>query len=276
MRAWQAMIAQLPFAWAQFEFMQNALLAVIIVALLFAFLGCMVVSSRMAYFSDAIGHAALTGIAIGALAGLADPLWAMIGFALAMSLLVSLLRRYSAVSTDAVIGVMMAFAVALGVVLLSRGGGFARYSRYLVGDILTIAPAEIGRLLVLLILVAGVWGALFNRIFFVSLSPALARSRGVRVGLLETLFAATVALGVTMSIPWVGLLVINALLIVPASAARNLARNMPQFLLGAVGISLVSGVAGLVASFYWSTAAGATIVLCALACFALSLILRRR
>ncbi len=276
MSAWYWITGYLPFEWAQFTFMQNALLAVIIVTPLFAFLGCMVISNQMAFFSDAIGHAALTGIAIGALAGLADPLWAMIGFALAMTLLVSFLRRYSAVSTDAVIGLMMAFAVALGVVLLSRGGGFARYSRYLVGDILTITPAEIGRLLVLLTLVVGVWIALFNRIFFISLNPALARSRGIRVGVLETLFAAIVALGVTVSIPWVGLLVINALLIVPAAFSRNLARNMPQYILGAVGISLLSGIAGLVVSYYWNTATGATIVLCAMAFFAVSLVFRRR
>ncbi|MCG2679177.1 MAG: metal ABC transporter permease [Kiritimatiellae bacterium] len=276
MTAWYGIAGYLPFEWAQFTFMQNALLAVIIVAPLFALLGCLVISNQMAFFSDAIGHAALTGIAIGALAGLADPFWAMIGFALVLTLLVSLLRRYSAVSTDTVIGLMMAFAVALGVVLLSRGGGFARYSRFLVGDILTITPAEIGRLLVLLAGVVVVWITLFNRFFFISLNQALARSRGIRVGLMETLFAMIVALGVTVSIPWVGLLVINALLIVPAAAARNAARNMPQYILGSVGISLLSGIAGLIASYYWNTATGATIVLFAMACFVLSFLIRRR
>jgi zinc transport system permease protein len=276
MNFWYGIVGQLPFDWAQFAFMQNALLAVLVVAPLFALLGCMVISNQMAFFSDAIGHAALTGIAIGALAGLADPLWAMLGFALLLTLLVSLLRRYSAVSTDTVLGLIMAFAVALGVVLLSRGGGFGRYTRYLVGDILTITPAEIGRLLILLALVVGVWVALFNRFFFINLNPALARSRGFRVELLETFFAALVAVGVTVSIPWVGLLVINALLVVPAAASRNLARNMPQYILGAVGISLFSGVAGLVASYYWNTATGATIVLFAMACFLLSLLFRRR
>jgi len=93
-------------------------------------------------FSDAIGHAALTGIAIGALAGLADPLWAMLAFATLLAILVSVLRRCSSASTDTIIGLMMAFAVALGVVLLSRGGGFARYSRYLIGDLLTITRSR--------------------------------------------------------------------------------------------------------------------------------------
>lgn len=269
-------VAYLPFEWAQFAFMQNALLAVLLITPLFALIGCLVINNQMAFFSDAIGHAALTGIAIGALAGLADPLWAMLGFAAALAVLVSVLRRYSSASTDTIIGLMMAFAVALGVVLLSRGGGFARYSRYLIGDLLTIAPFEILRLLLLLAIVVGVWLAFFNPLFFVCLNRSLAKARGLPIWRLETFFAVIVALVVTITIPLVGLLVINALLIVPAAAARNTARTLAAYVLGAVVISLISGVAGLIASFYWGTATGATIVLFAMGFFVLSLPFRRR
>ncbi|MFH1970656.1 MAG: metal ABC transporter permease [Verrucomicrobiota bacterium] len=276
MTLWYHIIAHLPFAWAQFTFMQNALLAVLLITPLFALIGCLVISNQMAFFSDAIGHAALTGIAIGALAGLADPLWAMLAFATVLAILVSVLRRYSSASTDTIIGLMMAFAVALGVVLLSRGGGFARYSRYLIGDLLTITPFEILRLVLLLVIVAGVWLAFFNPLFFACLNRSLAKARGFPVWRLETFFAVIVALVVTMTISWVGLLVINALLIVPAAAARNMARTMTAYVLGAVVISLLAGVMGLITSFYWSTATGATIVLWAIAFFILSLVLRRR
>jgi len=269
-------IAQLPFEWIQFTFMQNALLAVILIAPLFALIGCLVISNQMAFFSDAIGHAALTGIAIGALAGLADPLWAMLAFAIVLALLVSVMRRYSSASTDTIIGLTMAFAVALGVVLLSRGGGFARYSRYLIGDLLTIAPFEILRLALLLAIVAGVWLAFFNPLFLAGLNRSLARARGFPVWRLEAFFAVIVALVVTVTIPWVGLLVINALLIVPAAAARNMARTMTAYVLGAVAISLLAGVLGLISSFYWGTATGATIVLWAMGFFILSLAFRRR
>ena len=95
MTLWYHIIAYLPFEWAQFAFMQNALLAVLLIAPLFALIGCLVISNQMAFFSDAIGHAALTGIAIGTLAGLADPLWAMLAFATVLAVLVSGLRRYS-------------------------------------------------------------------------------------------------------------------------------------------------------------------------------------
>ena len=266
----------LPFEWAQFAFMQNALLAVLLIAPLFALIGCLVISNQMAFFSDAIGHAALTGIAIGALAGLADPLWAMLAFATVLAILVSVLRRYSSASTDTIIGLMMAFAVALGVVLLSRGGGFARYSRYLIGDLLTITPFEILRLVLLLAIVAGVWLAFFNPLFFAGLNRSLAKARGFPVWRLEAFFAVIVALVVTMTISWVGLLVINALLIVPAAAARNMARTMTAYVLGAVIISALAGVLGLITSFYWGTATGATIVLWAMGFFSLSLAFRRR
>ena len=138
MSLWFCLAGHLPCEWARYDFMQSALLALLLIGPLCALLGCMVVSNQMAFYSEAMGHAALTGIAVGAIAGLADPTGAMVVFGVVMALAITLVRRVSAVSTDTVIGVTMAFAVALGVVLLSRGGGFARYSRYLVGDMLTI------------------------------------------------------------------------------------------------------------------------------------------
>ncbi len=276
MSLWNAAVGRLPFEWAQFVFMQHALLAVLLLAPLLALIGCLVVNNQMAFFSDAVGHAALTGIAIGTLAGSGDPLWAMLAFAALLAVLVSVLRRAGAASADTAIGLVMAFAVALGVVLLSRGGGFARFSRYLIGDLLTLTVADLRRLALLLGAVMLLWAAAFNPLFLTSLNRALARSRGYPVWWLETGFAVLVALVVTLAIPWVGLLVINALLILPAAAARNVARSMAGYMLGAVAVSALASVAGLVASFHWGTATGATIVLFAMGLFVLSLLFRRR
>ena len=276
MNLWHALLRHLPFEWAQYAFMHDALLAVMIVSPLFALLGCMVINNQMAFFSEAIGHAALTGIAIGVLAGLGNPLWSMIAVAVLLAFAITLLRHYSAASADTIIGLVMSFAVALGVVLLSRGGGFAKYSRYLIGDILTITPAEIAGAAALLAVIVGIWLFFFNRIALTFLNRSLAKSRGINVWLVEGLFAAAVALVVTVSIPWIGLLVINSLLILPAAAARNLARNTAQYHAFALVISLASGVLGLIGSFYWNTASGATIVLFAMALFLISLVLRRR
>jgi zinc transport system permease protein len=118
----------LPFSWAEHHFMLNALLAVVLVTPLFGMLGTMVVNNRMAFFSDTIGHSALTGIGIGVMMGLSQPLGAMILFAIIMAVTVSLVKEYTVTSTDTVIGVFSAVAVAIGIVILSRGGGFNKYS----------------------------------------------------------------------------------------------------------------------------------------------------
>ena len=200
---------------------------------------------------------------------------AIVGFSVLLAFAVALLRRYSFASTDTVIGLVMALAVALGVVLLSRGGGFNRYTAYLIGDLLTITPAELARLALVAaaVMAGGAW--FFNRLFLAVLNPALARSRGVNAWAQEALFSAAVALVVAVSLAWVGLLVINSLLILPAATARNLTRRMSSYLLVAMAVSVAAGVAGLLASYYWATATGATIVLVAMGFFLLSLIFRR-
>ncbi len=273
---WHSLAAHLPFEWAQYAFMRQALLTLLLAAPIFALLGGLVVSHRMAFFSDVMGHAALTGLAIGTLLGLADPGWAMLPFAAILALGIVGLRRWSAASTDTILGLVMSFAVALGLVLLSRGGQFSKYSRYLVGDLLTITPGETMRLAALAVLVLGVWLLLYNRMFLTGLNRSLARSRGVPVWTLECVFATVIALVVTVSIPWVGLLVINSLLLLPAAAARNLARNTAGFAGWAVAASLVSSVAGLILSYRWNTATGATIVLVAMAIFLVTLPFRKR
>jgi zinc transport system permease protein len=276
MSLWHQLIGSLPGEWAQLEFMRLALLAVLLAAPLYAVLGCLVVNSRMAFFSEAIGHAALTGVALGTLAGLADPTPAVLLFSAALALAIAWLRKSSAVSSDTIIGLVMAGAVALGVVLLSRGGGFNRYTRFLIGDLLTITPGELAQLAVLAAITLLIWGVLFNRLFLATLHPVLARSRGVNVWAIEALFSVLIALVVAISIAWIGLLVINSLLILPAAAARNLAKSAAAYLAWALLFSFLAGVAGLVISFYAATATGATIVLAALALFVLTLPFRRR
>ena len=275
MSGWYHLIDSLPFEWAHFSFMQNALLAILLVSPLFALIGTLVISNQMAFFSEAIGHATLTGIAIGAVLGLSDPTWALMGFCILLALAVTLLRRFSKVSADTLIGLVMAFAVALGVVILSRGGGFAKYAGFLIGDLLTISAAEIARLALILLLVGLLWIVYFNRFVLTFLNRSLAQSRGVNIWAMEAFFASIVALVVAVSIPWVGLLVVNSLLIIPAATARNLASNSRQYLLIAAAFSVAAGISGLVLSFYWGTATGATVVLVALVLYALSFFPRR-
>ncbi len=276
MELWHTLISQMPFEWAHYEFMRDALLAVLFVSPLFALLGCMVINNQMTFFSEALGHAALTGIAIGAVAGLADPTWAMLAFAGVLTLVITVLRRYSAASTDTIVGLVMAFSVALGLVILSKYGGINKYSKFLVGDILTISKPEIIRLLIVIGAVLVLWVLFFNRLFIVSLNRSLAQSRGINVWLVEFIFSLTVAMVVTISIQWIGLLVINSMLILPAAASRNVAGNISSYTLNAVIISVIAGVSGLIISFCFGTATGATIVLISMGFFIASLIWRMR
>ena len=259
-----SVIALLPGNWADYLFMQYALLALLMLTPIFAILGCLVVNHKMAFYADAMGHSTLTGIAIGAIFGLQDPTLPMLALAVAMAGVITYLRHYSASPPDTVISLVMAAAVALGLMILARGGGFAKYSGYLVGDILTLAPGDLGALA----LVVGAVGVFclffFNRLLFIGLSPILAHSRGGHVFFQSALFSIVVALVVTMSIRWLGLLVINSILIIPAAAAGNLAKNTAHYVLYAVAISLFSGIAGLISSFYLNTTAGAAIVIWAI------------
>ncbi len=264
------LIGSLPFGWAGYHFMQYALLAVILISPLFALVGTMVISNRMAFFSDVLGHSALTGIAIGVVLGLGDPFWAMIVFAALLAVAVNLFKGVTRAASDTVLGVFFALTVALGIVLLSRSGGFARYTSYLIGDILAVDGSQLGWLAGLFLCSLLYWILLGNRLFLISLNPSLARSRGVAVFWIETSFTVLLALLVVLSIRLVGILIINSLLILPAAASRILARSLFGYTLWAIAISLLSGVGGLIASYYWGTASGATIVLFAAACYGIA------
>lgn len=270
MELWYDLLEWLPFAFVQYDFMKNALLAVFLLAPIFGLTGTMVVSNRMSYYSDALGHSALAGIALGLIFGLRDPLISMILFSLMFGMGIATVKNRARSSTDTIIGVFSASAVALGIALLSRSGGFSRYSSYLVGDILAIRPSDIRLLLYVLAATVVFWIFFFNDLLMMSVNTSLARSKGVRLKLVENLFMMLIAILVTVSIKWIGTLLINSLLILPAAAARNIARTVRQYHIIAVVLSLLCGLTGLLLSFYLDTAAGSAIVLCSAVAFAVT------
>lgn len=260
---WHQGIAALPFAWTEYEFMRTALLGIIIVSPLFALVGTMVINNRMAFFSDVLGHSALTGIAIGVLAGMAEPLWAMIGFAALLALIYNFMKLWTDTSSDTLLGVLFSATIAFGIVILSRKGGFNKFTSYLIGDILAVTPAHILILAAFFIVMAGFWFFFGNRLVLVGMNSPLAKSRGVSPFLMDVSFSLLLAVLVTLSIQMVGILIIGALLVLPAAAARNVTRCVSDYTAVSITISLFSGVTGLVASYYLGTASGATIVLVA-------------
>ena len=278
MSFWYWLVSWLPFEWAAPDtmlFMKNALLAVLVVTPLFGLLS-MVVESRMAFFSDALGHSAFTGMAIGALCGLAEPVGAAVVFAVVIALLFTLIRQKTHMASDTAISVFSSAAVALGIFLSTLGGqSFTKFNNLLIGDILSVAPGEIGLLALILLGVVILWVTSFNPMMLSSVHQALADSRGIRVVWKNFLFTAAIAVVVTITMTWVGLLVINALLVLPGAAARNVARNLPQYHLVSVVGGLVCGIGGLLVSYYLGASTGASITLLLAVWFFVSLLFRK-
>lgn len=277
MSLWYALCDLLPVEMLHWDFMKNAFLALLLMAPLFGLLSTMVVTGKMSFFSDALGHSAFTGIAVGAIFGLAAPTWAAVGFSVAFALLFCYVKSRSNQAAETLIGVFSSSAVALGIFVATLGGGsFTKYNTYLIGDILSVTPEEIGLLVLVLAGVLVFWVLCANRLTLTAIHPQLASSRGIPVGLSQTLFLVAIAVVVTLCISSVGLLILNSLLVLPGAAARNVARNLKQYHGFSVLFALLAGIGGLVASYYTECSAGAAISLLLALVFAVTFCLRKR
>ena len=275
MQIWYALCELLPIEMLQWNFMRNALLAILIMAPLFGLVSTKIVTGKMSFFSDALGHSAFTGIAIGSICGIAAPLWAAVIFSVLFALLFSYVRSKSNQAADTLIGVFSSTAVALGIFVATMGGGsFTKYNKYLIGDILSVSPAEIGMLALVLVAVVIFWVLCANRLTLTAIHPQLASSRGMNTDLIQTAFTVAIAVIVTLAISWVGLLILNSLLVLPGAAARNVAKNLKQYHLYSVSFALIAGILGLVMSYYLGTSSGAAISLVLALLFAISFCLR--
>ena len=276
MSFWYNLWNALPVEMLHWAFMQNALLALLLMAPLFGLLSTMIVTGRMSFFSDALGHSAFTGIAIGCICGLA-PTAVAVAFAVAFALLFSYVRTRSNQAADTLIGVFSSTAVALGIFIATLGGGsFTKYNRYLIGDVLSVTPAEIAILAIVLVCVAVFWVVFGNRLVLVSIHAPLASSRGLKVRATQTGFTVCIAVVVTLAINWVGLLMLNSLLVLPAASARNVAKNLRQYHGLSVLFALTASLVGLTVSYHLGASTGAAISLCLAVMFAVSFIFRKK
>lgn len=276
MSIWYALCELLPLEMLHWDFMKNALLALLIMSPLFGLMSTMIVTGRMSFFSDALGHSAFTGIAIGCICGLAAPIWAAVAFSAGFALLFSFVRSRSNQAADTLIGVFSSAAVALGIFVATLGGGsFTKYNTYLIGDILSISPSEIGVLALTLLAVVIFWVLSSNQLTLTAIHPQLASSRSIPVERTQTLFTVAIAVVVTLSISSVGLLILNSLLVLPAASARNVSRNLRQYHLLSVLFALAAGIAGLTVSYYWGCSAGAAISLALAVIFTVTFCLRK-
>jgi len=267
------MIARaVPFECMQMAFMQKALLGLLLLAPMSAAMGIQVVNFRMAFFADAISHSALAGVAIGLILGI-DPKWTMPVFGLIVGLGIIWSQRRSSLASDTVIGVFLSAVIAFGIAVVSRNKNVARnVQQFLYGDILTISESEIWLLIALFIVLLAFQAYGYNNMLSLGLNPVLAKTHGVRVGRYQYCYAALLSLIVIFSVWMVGILLVTAMLIVPAAAARNFARSAGSMIWWAVIVSATSSVAGLLISAQdWArTATGATVVLISFVWFIVS------
>jgi len=262
----------LPFECMQMRFMQQALTGLLLLAPMVALMGVHVVNFRMAFFADAISHSAFTGVALGLILAV-SPRWTMPVFGLLVGLAIVAAQRRSALSTDTVIGVFFAGVVAFGLAVVSRDINAARdIQRFLYGDILTIASGDIWAMIVLLtgLTVFQVYG--YNRMLYIGISPVVGRVHGVRVAAYQYVYAGLLSCVVIFAVQAVGVLLVTAMLIVPAAAARNFARSAGAMMWWALLISTTSTVIGLLVSAQdWArTATGACVILTAFGWFLVS------
>ena len=276
MALWYDFWDALPFELFHWDFMKNALLAVLLLAPLFGLMSTMIVTGRMSFFSDALGHSAFTGIAIGCICGVAAPTWEAVLFSVVFALLFSYVRSRSNHAADTLIGVFSSTAVALGIFIATMGGSsFTKYNRYLIGDVLSVRPAQIGILALVLVAVIIFWIIFSNHLTLVSIHPQLASSRGIKIWHTQALFTVAIAVVVTLAISWVGLLILNSLLVLPGASARNISKNLKQYHTISILLALIAGIGGLCLSYYLGASTGAAISLILALCFAVSFCFRK-
>ncbi|MCP4036566.1 MAG: metal ABC transporter permease [bacterium] len=260
----------------EFAFMQRALVAAVAIGIVCGLLGFFVILRRLSFIGVGISHSALGGVAVGLLLGV-HPLVSGAVFALAVALAIAWLGPRTRLSEDAIIGVFFSASMALGVVLFSMQRGYQQdLFGYLFGNVLAISSSELVALALVGGLVTATVAALFRTLLFISFDDEIARAYGQRVDATNALLLVLVALTVVIGVRLVGVLLVQALLVVPAAAAALWTSNYRSQLCLAMGLGAGCGAAGLVLSYRLDIAAGGTIVLVATAVFALSAIVGRR
>ncbi|MDR2504494.1 MAG: metal ABC transporter permease [Oscillospiraceae bacterium] len=247
--------------WLKYDFVKIGLVGVVLFAPMYGMLGTMVVSGKLAFFSDSLGHSALTGVAIGAMLGLSSQIPSTVAFGVVFAIGLTVVKSRGKASTDTTLGVFSSAALALGLVLMSLGGGFAKYSSILVGDLLAMQSTDLIPLAAALVCTAVYMTFRYNKLLLAVSQPAIAKSRGINPMRIEVEFACVLAAVVMLSIRWVGVLMLNAMLIIPAACSRNISASVRKYVTVSIVFATASGIFGLLLSFALGTASGATIVL---------------
>lgn len=264
-----------------YEFVINAVFCALIIGPLLGCVGTMIVAKRMAFFSQAIGNAALTGVAIGVLIGesYTAPYVSMFGFCLVFGILLNYTKARTKMSSDALIGVFLSISLAIGaslVLFVSAKVNTHILESVMFGSILTVNDLDMNVLLVITVLTIAAGLPFYNRMLLGSLNPSLAQVRGINVVAVEYLFIILVTLITVACVKIIGAVLVEALMLIPAAAARNLTRSLGGFVYTTMLIATVSCLGGIIIPMQWDipVPSGGAIVMVAAAFFILTTILR--
>lgn len=265
----------------QYEFVINAILCTLLIGPLLGGIGTMVVTKRMAFFSQSIGNAAMTGVAIGVLLGesYTEPYISMFGFCILFGLILNFTRNHTQLSTDTLIGVFLSVSLAVGASLLlfvSAQVNTHILEAVLFGSVLTVSDTDMNVLLLVALMVLGLGIPLFNQMLLASLNPSLARVRGVPVDLLEYVFVFMITILTVACLKIVGAVLVEALLLIPAAAARNVTTSMRGFVWLSMFFSTLSCMVGVLVPMQYDLPlpSGGAIIMVAACLFVITMIIR--
>jgi len=260
----------------EYDFMQRAFIAGILIATLASISGTFIVLKRYSMMSETLAHSALVGVAVGLVAGL-NPLWVAVVVAVLAALTIEYLRSSFALYSDAILSIILSGSLAMAIIIVSLGGAFNNsLFSYLFGSILSVSSEDL--------VTIGIFGSIslflliaFSReLYFIAYDEEVAKTSGIKVKLLNYLLVIVVAIIIALSIRVVGSLLIGALMVIPTVAALQFQKGFVQTLLIALFIALLSVVAGMTLSYHFSLPSGATIVLCVIVIFIVSLVSNRK
>ncbi len=264
------------FEMFEYDFMQRAFLAGILIATLASISGTFIVLKRYSMMSETLAHSALVGVAVGLVAGF-NPLWMAVVVAVLSAWMIEYLRSTFALYSDAILAILLSGSLAVAIIIVSLGGAFNNsLFSYLFGSILSVSQADIltivgfGSVALLLLL-------LFSKeLYFIAYDEEVAKTSGIKVTFLNYLLVSVVAIIIALSIRVVGSLLIGALMVIPTVAALQFRVGFLKTVLISLLIALGSVIVGMTLSYYYSLPSGATIVLCVIAIFILSLSLNKK
>lgn len=259
-----------------YSFIQRAIISGLCAGVLLAVLGIFVTLKKMSFFSDGVAHGSLVGVAIGLLLN-QEPLLYAILFSVIFAALIFFLEQKTNLQTDSLLAIMFTSSLALGVVLInSRSGYQPDLMTYLFGNILTIRTFEVWLIAGLSIIMCAFLYWKYRTYLLLSLNQELAALSGVPVKRYQLLLYITLAIATVLSIKVLGIVLVSALLIIPVSTAKLVARSATQLAMLSIIFSEIAIIVGMGWSFFFDMPVGSVIVLTATALFIVALFLRRK